>query len=813
MDALKILSELKKEEKAALVAGTDFMYTNPVPRLNIQSIRMSDGPHGLRVQNGGGDNGVTGSLPATAFPPAVTVASSWDPENAYKIGKAIGEESNYYGIDVVLGPGTNIKRNPLAGRNFEYYSEDPLLSGTFAASEIKGIESQGVASCLKHFALNNSENFRFMGNSVVDERTIREIYLKPFEIALKEGRAESVMCAYNQINGVYCCHNKWLLNDVLRGEWGFEGTVITDWGATHDRIKMLQAGVDLEMPGDTPICRKWIIDGLNNGTLSQTDLDKAVSNVLNLVSKHQNKHKTDADFESHHLLAEEIAADSAVLLKNNGVLPLKESERIAVIGELFDKPRYQGSGSSMINPKFLSSPKTAFEKHGVRFVYQKGYKANENDVDLKLIHEAVEAAREYETVFLSLGLTDYSESEGGDRESMSLPKNQLALIDALLPLNKKIAVILYGGSPCELPFEDKVNAILNMYLPGQGGGEALWKLVYGEKAPSGRLAESWPLSYEDVPFGESFGKGINEIYKEGILVGYRYYLTANKRVRYPFGYGLSYTKFEYSSFSVKEERDEVIVGFSIKNVGDFDGAEVAEIYVSSPSSDCFKAKRELKGFQKVHLRKGEEKNVSLSIKKDDLRYWNAKEHRWVLESGDYLFNLCSDSETVILSKTVSIVGEKASVPYLQVINRIYGAGEVSHMTNDVFEQMSGLKIPQEPKRKPIRMESRFTDFQQTMIGKILFNAVLSVAKNDMKKAKKLPEGQERDNKIKGAYFLKRILESNSIITMSMSAGKSFPYNFAQGMVDLANGHILRGIKDFCVSVKAPKLPKDEKKEN
>ncbi len=467
----------------------------------------------------------------------------------------------------------------------------------------------------------------------------------------------------------------------------------------------------------------------------------------------------------------------------------------------------------MINPTFLSSPKKAFEKHGVHFVYRKGYKANENDVDLKLIHEAVKAAEEYETLFLFLGLTDYSESEGGDRESMSLPKNQLALIDVLLPLKKKIAVILYGGSPCELPFEDKVNAILNMYLPGQGGGEALWKLVYGEKTPSGRLAESWPLSYEDVPFGESFGKGINEIYKEGILVGYRYYLTANKRVRYPFGYGLSYTKFEYSSFSVKEERDEVIVGFSIKNVGDFDGAEVAEIYVSSPSSDCFKAKRELKGFQKVHLRKGEEKNVSLSIKKADLRYWNAKEHRWVLESGDYLFNLCSDSETVIDSKTLSITGEKASVPYPQEINRIYGAGEVLRMTNDVFEEMSGLKIPQEPKRKPIRMESRFTDLQQTPIGKILFNAVLGVAKKDMKKAKKLPEGQERDNKIKGAYFLKRILESNSIITMSMSAGKSFPYNFAQGMVDLANGHLVKGIKDFCVSVKAPKLPKDEKKEN
>ncbi len=807
MNIKKIMSELAIEEKAALVAGTDFMFTNPVPRLSIHSVRMSDGPHGLRVQVEGGDNGVSHSEPATAFPTAATTASSWNPDNTYKMGEAIAEECQKYGIDVVLGPGTNIKRNPLAGRNFEYFSEDPLLAGKMATAEVNGIQSKGIGVAVKHFALNNSENYRFMGDSICDMRAMRDIYLKPFEMIVKDAHPETVMCAYNKINGTYCCQNKWLLTNVLRKEWGFDGLVMTDWGATHDRLEMLKAGLDLEMPGDTTVCRKWIVDGVSSKKLDVSILDKAVENVLRLAEKHQNKQRAVADFKAHHALAEEIAIDSAVLLKNDTLLPLDKSEKICVVGELFEKTRYQGSGSSMINPTNLSTPKSAFDDNDVSYVYEKGYKENQIKPNKELIDKAINLAKGYEKVVVFAGLTDYVESEGADRENMRLPDNQLALIDALVAMNKKIVVVLYGGSPCELPFADGVDAILNMYLPGQNGGEAMRKLLFGERTPSGKLAETWPLSYEDVPFGKDYSKTVNEVYKESIFVGYRYYLTANKPVRYPFGYGLSYTEFEYSDFSIEEKGDEIVATVSIKNSGSYNGAEIVQLYVGAPNDICFKPKKELKGFCKVYLDKGETKTVSICVQKDDLRYFNIKENRSVLDGGEYTFEICSDSETVKFAKTIEIVGEIVKKPYSDAVDAIYKNANTSKITDDIFEEMSGLKIPTVPPKKPIRLESRFSDMKATLLGKILFAAVLSVAKIDIMKAKRLPEGTERDNKIKGAIFLKRILESNSIITMSMSAGKSCPYNFAKGFVDMANGHIIKGIKDFCTPVQAPELPK------
>ena len=809
MDISKILQELTVDEKAALVAGTNFMFTNPVPRLNIPSVRMSDGPHGLRVQTEGGDNGVSNSEPATAFPTAATTASSWNPENTYKMGEAIAEECKKYGIDVVLGPGTNIKRNPLAGRNFEYFSEDPFLAGKMATAEVNGIQSKGIGVAVKHFALNNSENFRFMGDSICDIRAIREIYLKPFEMIVKNAHPQTIMCAYNKINGTYCCQNKWLLTDILRKEWNFDGLVMTDWGATHDRLKMLTAGLDLEMPGDTNICRKWIVDGVASGELDISVLDKAVENVLKLVEKHQSKQSAVADFKAHHVLAEEIAVDSAVLLKNDSALPFEKNEKICVLGELFEKTRYQGSGSSMINPTFLSTPKSAFDDNGVSYFYEKGYKENQIAPDKELIKNAIKLAKDYEKIVVFAGLTDYVESEGADRENMRLPDNQLALIEALGNLNKKIVVVLYGGSPCELPFADKVDAILNMYLPGQNGGEAMRKLLFGERTPSGKLAETWPLRYEDVPFANEFSKTVNEVYKESIYVGYRYYSTANKAVRYPFGYGLSYTKFEYSDFSVEEKCDEIVAKVSVKNTGKYNGAEVVQLYVSSPDKNCFKSKKELKGFCKLYLEKGETKTAVISVKKDDLRYYNIKDNCWTLDSGKYTFEICSDSNTVQFELSLNLDGKTAQNPYSTEVDKIYRNVCLKDVTDAVFEEMSGLKIPSFSPQKPIRLESRFSDMKATFMGKILFGAVLSVAKKDMKKAKRLPEGQERDNKIKGAIFLKRILESNSIITMSMSAGKSCPYNFAKGFVDMANGHIFKGIKDFCNPIKAPDLPKDK----
>ncbi len=809
MNIQKLLEELTVEEKAALLAGVDFMFTNPVPRLGIPSARMSDGPHGLRVQKEGGDNGVAGSEPATAFPTAVSTASSWNPENTYKMGEAIAEEMLYYGIDVLLGPGACIKRNPLCGRNFEYFSEDPYLAGKMAAAEVNGIQSKGVGVSVKHFALNNAENFRFMGDSVCDMRAIREIYLKVFEIIVKESKPHTMMCAYNKINGEYCCENKWLLTDVLRNEWGFDGAVMSDWGATHDRVKGVASGLDLEMPGDTDICRKWIVDGVKNGTLTMEDLDKAVENILRLVRRYENNQKgIDVDWEAHNALAAEIAEDCAVLLKNDGVLPLDKSERVLVVGDLFDKMRYQGAGSSMINPTFLSTPKIAFDEHKVAYEFCRGYAENKLEADDKLIVEAVAKAKGYDKVLVFAGLTDYVESEGGDRENMQLPANQLALIDALIKAGKKITVILYSGSPMELPFADRVMAILNMYLPGENGGTATYNLLFGVKSPCGKLAETWVKSYADVPFGNDFSKTVNEIYKESLFVGYRYYLTANKEVHYPFGYGLSYTTFDYWDMQIEENNEEYKVSCEVVNNGKYDGAEIVQLYVKAPQG-VLKPLKELKGFTKVYLKAGESKKVAITVKKDDLRYWNVKENRWATEGGEYELQLCSDCQTMRLSQTVTLDGDNAVMPYSEEINTVYGAATFDTMSESLFEKMSGLKIPAIPPKKPIRLESRFTDMRATFMGKILYNAVLSVAKKDMKKAKKLPEGAERDNKIKGAMFLKRILESNSIITMSMSAGTYCPYNFAQGFVNMANGHLFKGIKCFCTKIKVPKLPKEK----
>lgn len=810
MDIQKLLVELTLEEKAALLSGVDFMYTNPVLRLSIPSVRMSDGPHGLRVQKEGGDNGVNGSEPATCFPTAASTASSWNPENTYKMGEAIAEEALHYGINILLGPGACIKRNPLCGRNFEYFSEDPLLAGKMAAAEVNGVQSRNVGVSVKHFALNNAENFRFMGDSVCDMRAIREIYLKVFEIIVKESKPHTMMCAYNKINGEYCCENKWLLTDVLRNEWGFDGVVMSDWGATHDRVKGVAAGLDLEMPGDTAICRKRIIDSAKDGTLKKEELDKSVENILRLVKRYENNLKGAAvDWEAHNALAAEIAEDCAVLLKNDGILPLGKSERLFVVGDLFEKMRYQGAGSSMINPTYLSTPKTSFDENKIAYEFCRGYAENNLEPDEKLISEAITKAKGYDSVLVFAGLTDYVESEGADRENMKLPANQLALIDALMKTGKKTIIVLYGGSPMELPFADKVSAILNMYLPGQNGGTATYNLLFGLKSPCGKLAETWVKSYADVSFGKYFSKTVNEIYKESIFVGYRYYLTANKEVRYPFGYGLSYTKFNYSDMQVTESDAEYKVSCEIVNNGKYDGAEIVQLYVKAPQG-VFKPVKELKGFAKVYLKAGESKKIEIVVKKDDLRYWNAKENRPVTESGKYELQLCSDCKTVRLSQTVTVKGDNVAIPYSDEINTIYSAANVDKITDSVFEQMSGLKIPAIPPKKPIRLESRFTDMcSASLIGKILYNAVLGVAKKDMKKAKKLPAGMERDNKIKGALFLQRVLESNSITTMSMSGGKGFPYNFAKGFVHFANGHLIKGIKCFCTKIKVPDLPKNK----
>ena len=804
--ALGLINRLTLEEKIALVAGHNFMYTNKVPRLNITSIRMSDGPHGLRIQNDE-ELGVNAASTATCFPTAATTANSWNPELLKEMGKAMAEEARFYDIDIILGPGINIKRNPLCGRNFEYFSEDPLISGVLGAAEVEGIQSEGIGTSLKHFAFNNEENHRYMGDSVVDMRVAREIYLKGFEYVVKHANPETIMNGYNLVNGVHCSENKWLLTDILKDEWSFDGLIMTDWGATHNRIEGIKAGTDLEMPGDTLICRKWIYDAIRDGSLSEKDLNERVLNVLDLVAKHLNKSKLEkVEWDGHHALAGKIAEQSAVLLKNNGSLPLNKDEKLCVIGELFEKMRYQGSGSSMINPYALTTCKDVFERNQVNYVYFKGYNQKNLKETNGLIKEAIIGSKDFDNVVLFIGLTDYEESEGGDRKNMSLPENQLELIDALCKENKKIVVVLFGGSVVELPFFDNVDSILDMFLPGQNGGDATYNLLFGKVNPCGRLAETWPIKYSDVPYFNEFGNSKQLVYKESVFVGYRYYLSANKEIRFPFGYGLSYTSFEYSDLKVKETSNELNVSLTVKNVAGLEGKEIVQAYIQGPKTDFFKPLRELKGFTIVNLEPNESKKVEIMIPKDNLKCWNIKDNKYSLENGEYKVQICRNSRDVVLEESLELKGDNLDEIYEKNIGILYKNLDLEQINNEVFEKMSGMKIPEFPKLKPITLESRLPELRQTLPGKILYKVVLGVAKKEMRKAKKLPEGSDKDNAMKAALAMKRMMETNNPIGMTMAAGEMFPYNFAQGIVNISNWHLIRGIRDFCKKIEAPKLP-------
>ena len=803
----ELLSLLTLEEKVALVQGHNFMFTNEVPRLEIPSIRMSDGPHGLRIQDG--DNGASASLPATAFPTASCSANTWNPELVRKMGNAMAEEAQYYGINIILGPGVNVKRNPLCGRNFEYFSEDPILASRFGVAEVTGIQEKGVGVSMKHFACNNSENYRFLGNSLVDQRALREIYLRQFEYVVKNAHPETLMCAYNKINNVYCSENNWLLKEVLRKEWGFKGLVMSDWGTTHDRVLGVKSGLDLEMPGDTPICRKWLFDAVNNGELSMEELDEAVKNVLQLVEKHvHDQHLDKIDWDAHHELAKEIASEGAVLLKNDHSLPLNKEESLLVVGEMFEHMRYQGAGSSLINPSKHSSVKDAFDLNNITYKYLRGYNVNKTVIDESLIKEVVDACKDFEKVVLFVGLTDDSESEGGDRENMSLPENQLALIDALVKENKKLVVVLFGGSVIELPFYNDANSILNMYLSGQNGGEAAYELLFGLKNPSGRLAETWPIKYSDIPFGEEYAKAAQDVYKESIYVGYRYYLTANKEVRFPFGYGLSYTTFDYSNLKVEQKENELVVTLAVTNTGALEGNEVIQIYVASPRENVHRPIRELKGFNKVNLKPNETKTVTVIINKEELNFWDIKQNRFVLEDGSYLVQVGKNSNEIVLEEKVTIEGERIT----KILQKEYESIDFANLSDERYEKIWGVKIPSLPPKKPITLESRLSDLRATFMGRILLNAVLSVPRKQIKKAKKMPEGLERDNEIKGAQAIEKMLTTSSIMTLSMASAGAFSYGLALGFRELANGHLIRGIKYCTKKIKAPALPIENKEE-
>lgn len=653
----EILKRLSLKEKIALCEGESFWYTLDLSKYELPKMMMCDGPHGLRCQKNINDIfGLNQSLPSTCFPTAVTTACSWDTELLGEVGNAIAEEAKSLEVGVVLGPGANIKRDPLCGRNFEYFSEDPYLAGELAASFIENAQKTGVGTSLKHFALNNQEYKRFNGDSQVDERTMREIYLAAFEKAVKKGKPATVMCGYNLLNGTHCSDHKELLTDILRTEWGFEGLVMTDWGAMYDRMKGFEAGCDLVMPGGSKYMQKKAVKAVKKGELDEKYVDISTLRVLKMMENAHNALKDiqPYDEEKHHALAKKAASEGAVLLKNDeNILPLSEETKTALIGLMASEPRYQGAGSSHINPTRLSCAKD-FVKHSV---YAAGYDDKGGTTDT-LINEAVEAAKSAEVAVVFAGLPDSYESEGYDRADMKMPEGHVRLIEAVSEANPNTVVVLCCGSAVECPWADRVKGILYMGLSGQAGGEAAADLLCGKVNPSGKLAESWPYVYEDCPTAEYWRGVKNPQYREGIYVGYRYYDKAGKNVRWPFGYGLSYTTFEYSNISA----DGYTVTANITNRGKTAGAEVVQLYVAAPKCGIHRPKKELKGFAKVYLEPGETKTVSFTLDDRSFAVWN---DGWKVQEGVYTVLIGRSSRDIVLTAKVRAEGETVDAPEWQ----------------------------------------------------------------------------------------------------------------------------------------------------
>ncbi len=659
-DVEQVIEQLTLEEKAQMCSGRDFWHTQNLDRLGIPSIMMCDGPNGLRKQIGEEDHlGIHESIETVCYPTESAFASSFDLDLLYELGKMLGQECQAEHVGMLLGPGINIKRSPLCGRNFEYFSEDPYLSGKLATAYIKGLQSQGIAACVKHFAANNQETRRLSGSSEVDERTLHEIYLPAFEEAVKDGKVRSVMCAYNAVKGTFCAENGILLRDVLRDQFGFDGFVVTDWGAIKNRVKGLLAGVDLEMPGSTEGKTAAIMKAVEDGSLKVEILDEAVRNILRFVKEAVDSQKEQADFDrdAAHKKAGEFAKECAVLLKNDGILPLKKDQKIAFIGEFAEKPRFQGAGSSHVNVKHTVSALECV--NGLSVTYVKGYEATSEIVNEQLVREAKAAALQADVAVIFAGLPEAFESEGADREHLRLPENQNHLITEILKVQKNTVVVLYGGSVMELPWEENISAVLCMHLGGDHVGKATVELLLGEGNPSGKLAESWPVKVEDNPSYLNFPgeNGIVE-YHEGIFVGYRYYDKKKMEVKYPFGHGLSYTEFLYSDLQFDKKHinnhETLKVSCKVRNNGKSFGKEVVQLYTGVSESTVRRPKRELKGFQKIALYPGEEKKVEFYLTGKDFAYYETKIHNWFVESGKGTVEIGSSSRDIRLSGNIVI---------------------------------------------------------------------------------------------------------------------------------------------------------------
>ena len=664
-DIRNLIAQMTLEEKAGLLSGQDFWHTKPVERLGIPRTMVSDGPHGLRKQDEEGDHlGINDSIKVVCFPAASATAASFDPELLEKMGEALGEACQHEKLSVLLGPAVNIKRSPLCGRNFEYFSEDPYLTGVMATALIKGIQSKNVGTSIKHFALNSQEHRRMSSSSDCDERTIREIYFPAFEMAVKEAQPWTVMCSYNRVNGVYASENPWLLTDVLRKEWGFEGYVMSDWGAVSNRVAGVAAGLDLEMPASGGINDRKIVEAVRAGKLDEKAVDLCCERILNIVFRfvENAKPETPWDMEAQHLLAAEVAAECMVLLKNeDDLLPLSKEEEIAFIGEFAEKPRFQGGGSSHINCFRTTGAVEAAKEQGLKVVYAQGYSVKADDAPADMIAEAVAAAKKAKVAVVFAGLPDSYESEGYDRSHMRMPESQNRLIEAVAEANPNTVVVLHNGSPVEMPWIGKVKAVLEAYLGGQAVGLAQVKVLFGDVNPSGHLPESFPMKLEDNPSYLFYGgepRGTE--YREGIFVGYRYYDKKKMDVLFPFGYGLSYTTFEYSNLKLSAESikdtDTLTATVTVKNTGKRAGKAVVQLYAGDTEGymNAVRPVRELKGFRKVELQPGESKEVTFTLCKRSFAYWNTQIHDWYVETGDFAIEVGDSVANLPLRATVKI---------------------------------------------------------------------------------------------------------------------------------------------------------------
>ncbi|MDO4443663.1 MAG: glycoside hydrolase family 3 C-terminal domain-containing protein [Slackia sp.] len=792
MDAGAAVSSLTTAEKASLLAGASHWKSVPIESHGISSVTFSDGPHGLRKQEKGSDHlGIHKSNPATCFPTASALACSFDESLVEEVGAAIGEEARDQHVDVVLGPGVNMKRSPLCGRNFEYFSEDPYVSGVLGAAMVRGIQSRGVGACVKHLAGNNQEHARMVGDSVIDERALHEMYLAPFEHVVRTAHPWAVMTAYNRLNGTYCSQHPWLLRDVLRGEWGFAGATISDWGAASESVASVAAGLDLCMPGPRGDYADAVERAVLSGELSPDALDEAAFHVADLERRARQGRQTayECDYDRHAEIAYRAACESAVLLENDGILPLSSDAKVAVIGSFALLPRYQGAGSSRIDPVRLDDPWSAFLDARIEADYAQGYDAATGDASDEQLEEAAALAARSDVAVVFAGLPDRFESEGFDRKLMVMPKGHVALIERVCAANPKTVVVLQGGSPMEMPWRDSPAAVLLMYLSGCRGGHAAVDILLGRVNPSGKLAETWPVRLQDTALGRKFPDTDREVlYRESIFTGYRYFDAAGIDPAYPFGFGRSYTTFSYDAAAVSVTRDAVVASCTVTNSGACEGAETVQLYIEPLQRTVFGEPRRLAAFSKVTLAPGESARVRMTVDERAFRFWDVSDGSWRIEEGRYRVLFCASSRDVRLTCEIDLVAGRApfavelakrQAPVDREALAPYYEVRPGGFSDDAFAALYAKPLPPRRPVRPFTPDSPVSDLATTFLGRQAFRIVdLLMART----AKRMNDDMKA---------MMDEIAADMPLRSFTSAG--IPFAVVEGLVDILNGRWASGI--------------------